>query len=45
MVRDANHFHQFEDGVCFLHGLLVMLVVCFFNCYIKYILFIAYLMV
>jgi hypothetical protein len=26
-VRDANCFHHFEDGVCSLHGLLVMPVV------------------
>ncbi len=38
MVRDANHFHHFEDGVC-LHGLLVMPVICLVNHYIKYILF------
>jgi len=27
IVRDANCFHHFEDGVCSLHGLLVMPVV------------------
>jgi hypothetical protein len=41
MVRDANRFHYFEDGVLFLHGLLVMPVICLVNHDIKFILFIV----
>jgi hypothetical protein len=35
MVRDANRFHHFEDGCLFLHGLLVMRVVCLMNQYMS----------
>jgi hypothetical protein len=35
MVRDANCFHRFENGV-FLHGLLVIPVMCLVNHYIMF---------
>ncbi len=41
MVRDANRFHYFEDGILFLHGLLVMPVLCLVNHDIKFILFLV----
>jgi hypothetical protein len=31
MVTDTNRFHYFEDGILFLHGLLVMPVICLVN--------------
>jgi hypothetical protein len=41
MARDANRLHYFEDGILFLHGLLVMPVICLVNHDIKFILFIV----
>jgi hypothetical protein len=44
MARDANHFHCFRGWCLFLHGLLVMPVVCLVNHNIKFLLFVACLM-
>jgi len=41
MVRDANCFHHFENGICSLHGLLVIRVMYLVNHYIMFFLVIV----